>query len=203
VAIPIATATHDAASAVPAPPVVVASTADAARPLTVPPDTGTVAVRPDAAPAEPASDAIGRSVAALDAAVEKQRWLAPRGQSVYDLLRRLERDAPADPRVVEARRRVVAALEQKGQSAMEGGRFGEAEIAYRSLARISPGAARVQALAAALAGQADALARAGKREVALRQARAALSLDADQPVAKKLLTRLGVGVGRRVTKRKL
>jgi serine/threonine-protein kinase len=135
----------------------------------------------------PPSDPLAQELAAADEAFAQRRWLAPKGHSVYDVLRRLSAEAPTDPRVVGLRARVVGELQRKGEDALAGRRFGEAETAYRSLVRIDPGAPQKGPLARALAGQAEQALQAGRRDQALRLARESLALDPDQADAQRVL----------------
>jgi serine/threonine protein kinase len=153
--------------------------------------------RATAVPAGPATqpppvavDPVTSDLEAAEAALGKQHWLAPRGQNVHELLKRLSSEAPSDPRVAALRQKTIGTLERKGSDALEGRRFGEAEIAYRSLAKIDPGSERTQLLARALAGQAEVALNSGKKEAAAKDARDALSLDPEQADAKRVQQRL-------------
>jgi len=143
---------------------------------------------PGTAPPAPI-DKVTADLQAGDAALARQHWLAPRGQSLHDVLKRLEAEAPGDPRVAALRQRTIDTLEHKGQGAFDGGRFGEAEIAYRSLAKIDPSPDRMKELAHVLAGEAESALSAGRREVAVRVAKEAVALDETQDQARRVLAR--------------
>jgi len=145
---------------------------------------------PTVTPPPVAVDPVTADLDAAETALGKQHWLAPRGQNVHELLKRLSSEAPADPRVTALRQKTIGTLERKGSDALEGRRFQEAEIAYRSLAKIDPGSERTQLLAKALAGQAEVALGAGKKEAAARDAREALALDPEQADAKKVQQKL-------------
>jgi serine/threonine protein kinase len=150
-----------------------------------------VAQQPPAVTPPPvAVDPVTTDLDAAEAALGKQHWLAPRGQNVHELLKRLASEAPADPRVTALRQKTIGTLERKGSDALEGRRFQEAEIAYRSLAKIDPGPERTQLLAKALAGQAEVALGSGKKEAAARDAREALALDPEQAEAKRVQQKL-------------
>jgi hypothetical protein len=149
------------------------------------------AVQPPTAQPPPVSvDPVTADLEAAEIALSKQHWLAPRGQSLHELLKRLSSEAPSDPRVAALRQKTIGTLERKGSDALEGRRFGEAEIAYRSLAKIDPGSERTQLLARALAGQAEVALNSGKKEAAARDARDALALDPEQADAKRVQQKL-------------
>src|SRR5439155_6000407 len=135
-------------------------------------------------------DPVTADLAAADQALARQHWLSPRGASVYDLLKRLQVGAPGDPRVAALKQRTADTLDKKGRAALDGQRYGEAEIAYRSLARIDPSAERTRGLARALGGQAELALAAGKRDVAQKDAREAIALDDQQAEARRVLTKL-------------
>jgi len=147
--------------------------------------------RPPVAVVPPPPDPVAIELQAADDAIKRQHWLAPKGESVYDSLKRLAQLAPADPRVAELRQRTVDVLERKGAEALQGRRFHEAEVAYRSLARIDAKTEHTQkALARALAGQAETALVAGKKEAAAHTAKEALALDPGQVVAEEVLSEL-------------
>src|SRR5262249_48855872 len=149
-----------------------------------------VPAAPNTQPPPVAVDPVAADLEAAELAITKQHWLAPRGQNVHELLKRLSSEAPSDPRVGALRPETIGPLERKGSGALEGRSFGEAEIAYRSLAKIDPGPERTQLLARALAGQAEVALNSGKKEAAAKDARDALSLDPEQADAKRVQQRL-------------
>jgi serine/threonine protein kinase len=76
----------------------------------------------------------------------------------------------------------------RGDEALAGGRYMEAEKLYRML---DTGPERSRRLAAALGARAEAALHAGRKVAALHHAEEALALDAQAPVARRVMARLG------------
>ncbi len=179
------------------------------KPTTPKTDPGAAAVDPAEAPTPPttpttpadeilSAQQIADRLEWAQRAFEGGRIVAPPGDNLKELLDKIEKASPGNPRATELRNKASAALERRGILAQKKQHFEEAEDAFRALVVLHPDDEKAkERLARTLAVRADLSLEKHRYTAAVADANQALELSPDSVMAHLVLAEAHLATGKR------